>query len=43
LWGEREQAAFILTEERMMYQMLLSDSEVTIVLGSLRLHNPVTS
>ena len=39
LWGECEQAKCILaTEERVMYQMLLSLSEVTIVVGSLWWH-----
>ena len=39
LWGEREQAACILaTEERMIYQTLLSVSEVTMVGGSLWWH-----
>ena len=35
LWGKREQVACILAiEERMMYQTLLSVSEVTVVVGS---------
>ena len=39
LWGEHGQAAFILaTEERMIYQTLLSVSEATIVVGSLWWH-----
>ena len=39
LWGEREQAACILaTEERMIYQTLLSVSEVTMVGGYLWWH-----
>jgi len=37
--GKHEQAAYILvTEERMLYQTLLSVSEVTIVVGSLWWH-----
>ena len=35
IWGKREQAVCILAiEERMMYQTLLSVSEVTVVVGS---------
>ena len=40
LWGEREQAAcFLATEERMLYQMLLIVSKVTIVVVVAKIYS----